>query len=237
MAWTKGNKTVVIDFVQIKKADDRLNLSIKMIERFLEKGKKIKGLRADGWFFKENFVKGLKKLKMGLISKPRKDSKWYLGNEQIQLNKYSETIEAGSFHYYEKEGVYAKSIVVANSKYYYCKVFILKKKHSSKAKDYVYIVSTDIDLTNREILNGYRNRWKIEVVFRDCSQSLGLKSCQAQNGSSETHVGFVFLTYNYLSSIKEKEGGTIRMIKRKFISHCKPVPTNLIAFCQTEKVA
>jgi len=237
LIWTKGNKTVVVDFIMVKKNDDRLKLSAEIVEKFINSGKKVKGLRADGWFFKEDFVKNLRELKMGLISKPRKDSKWFLGSEDIQLNKYAKTLSKDKFHYYGKEGFYAKSIIVANRKYHYCKVVIIKPKHSSEQKDYIYLVSTDIELTTREIIKGYKTRWKIEVVFRDCSQNIGLKDCQAYKKASETHVAMVFLTYNYLSSIKEKEGGTIGILKKKFIALCKPVTTKIIAFKPIEKVA
>lgn len=237
LVWTKGNRTVVVNFLMVKQNDDRLKLSVGLIEKFLKSGKKVKGLRADGWFFKENFVQNLRELKMGLISKPRNDSKWYLGNEKIQLKKYAATISKESFHYYGKQGVYAKSIIVANQKYFYCKVVIIKPKHNSKPEDYLYLVSTDINLTTREIIQGYKNRWKIEVLFRDCSQNLGLKNCQAYKKASETHVAMVFLTYNFLSQIKEKEGGSIGMIKRKFINCCNPIPTNILAFKYAKMVA
>lgn len=237
LVWTKGNKTVVVNFLMVKHDDDRLKLSVELIEKFLKSGKEVKGLRADGWFFKESFVQDLRRINIGLISKPRNDSKWYLDNEQIQLKKYAPTISKDSFHYYGKQGVYAKSIIVANQKYFYCKVVIVKPKHSSKPEDYFYLVSTDTTLTTREIIQGYRNRWRIEVLFRDCSQNLGLKDCQAYKKASETHVAMVFLTYNFLAEIKENEGGSIGMIKRKFINSCKPTPTNILAFKHAKMTA
>jgi hypothetical protein len=238
LIWVKGNKTVVIDFLMIKDNDDeRLKKSIELIEKFLKTGKKVIGLRVDGWFFKEDFVKEMTRLKVPLTSKPRRDSKWFLGNQQIQLNKYARTLSKDTFHYYPKEGVYAKSIIVSNQKYYYCKVVIIRPKYSSSVEDYIYVVSTDKTLTTRGIINGMRTRWKIEVVFRDCSQNLGLKDCQVYKDGSETHVGMVFLTYNFLSSIKEKEGGTIGKIKRKFIKDCESVPTKVMPFYMVKKVA
>lgn len=237
LIWVKGNKTVVVSYIMVKKCDDRMKLSVEIVKKFIETGKKVKGLRADGWFFKEDYVKSLRGLKIELISKPRKDSKWFLGNQNIQLNKYAKSLSKDQFHYYRQEGFYAKSIIVANQKYYYCKVVIIKPKHSSKIEEYIYVVSTNINLTTREIIKGYKKRWKIEVVFRDCSQNLGLKDCQAYKKASETHVSMVFLTYNFLSSIKEKEGGSIGMIKRKFITACKTVTTNVIAFNKARMVA
>jgi hypothetical protein len=237
LVWTKGNKTVVVNFLMLKKGADRLKLSIEVIEKFLKSGKKVKGLRADGCFFKGSFVRNLRKLKVGLISKARHNSLWYQGNEKIQLKKYAARISKDSFHYYEKQGVYAKSIIVANQKYFYCKVVIVKPKHNSKPDDYVYLVSTDTTMTTREIIKGYKTRWNIEVLFRDCSQNLGLKNCQAYRKASETHVAMVFLTYNFLAGIKEKEGGTIGMIKRKFIYRCKLMTTNILPFKYAKMVA
>lgn len=237
LIWVKGDIVRVIGFIKVKKDDERLKLSIELIDRFLILGKTITGLSADGWFFKEGFVKDLKERRISFVSRPRKDSWWYFGNQEIQLKEYVKTIDKGSFHHYAKENVYAKAIIVANQEYGYCKVVILKTKHSTQPKDYIFIVSTDKNLTVREIIAGKKIRWKIEVVFRDCSQNLGLKNCQAYKKASETHVAMVFLTYNYLSSIKEKEGGTIGMLKRKFINTCKPVTTNIVAFKPLERVA
>ena len=237
LIWVKGDIVRVVGFIKVKKDDKRLNLSIELIDRFLKHGKEITGLSADGWFFKDSFLKDLKERKISLISKPRRDSWWYLGNEKIQLKKYAETLSKDSFHYYSKEKVYGKAIIVANQEYGYCKVVILKPKHSSPVKDYLFIVSTDITLSVREVIAYKKARWKIEVVFRDCSQNLGLKNCQAYKKASEAHVAMVFLTYNYLAKIKEKEGGTIGMIKRKFINQCNSIATNVLAFKQLGKVA
>lgn len=237
LIWVKEDIVRVIGFIKVKKDDERLKLSIELLDRFLKLGKTITGLSADGWFFKEGFVKDLKEREISFVSRPRKDSWWYLGNEEIQLKKYVQTIDKGSFHHYAKEKVYAKSIIVANQEYGYCKVVILKPKHSTKPDDYLFIVSTDKNSTVREIIKAYKIRWKIEIVFRDCSQNLGLKDCQAYKKASETHVAIVFLTYNFLSSIKEKEGGTIGMIKRKLINTCKPITTNITAFNNLKMVA
>ena len=237
LIWIKDNKTVVINVVMAHKGDERLKISINMIENFLKSGKKIKGLRADGWFFKENFVKNLRELKLGLISRPRKDGDWWLGNKEVKLKNYAPTIGKDSFHYYSNEKLYAKAIIVSNQKYHTCKVVIVKPKYGSKPEDYIFIVSTNPNLTVREIIAGKKARWKIEVVFRDCSQNLGLKSCQARKGASKAHVAMVFLTYNYLSSIKEKEGGTIGKIKRKIIKSCEPLPTKVLGYNENRKVA
>ena len=98
------------------------------------------------------------------------------------------------------------------------KILIVKRKYNNQEKGIFYIVSTNLELSAREILKAKKQRWKIEVVFRDCSQSLGLRDCQSTSkGSIIMHLFMVFQTYNYLSSLKEKYGNTIGKIKRKII--------------------
>lgn len=229
LCWAKAEKLVVIGCLPIREGEKHLEKALELIDAFLAKGIDVKGLRADGFFFKEDFCKALKERHLAMISKPRCDSWWWLGTEEIQLKEYAPTIPIESFHYYREQKRYAKGLVVARNGLGYCKVVIVRPYRSSPPKTWYYLVSTDISLSVRQILKGHRTRWRIEVVFRDCSQHLGLKSHQGYKGSSERHVAMVFLTYNYLSGLKAEGGHTIGYWKRQLGKSYKQERTMFLA--------
>lgn len=216
LIWTKGKRTMVIGIKKVVRSENKMQMSIELVEEYLKEGIPTKGLRCDGWFFSEEFVKRLKD-RVEIVSRPKKNLVWYIGADKIKVKDYgAKVLPSDGFHYYSKQGVYARGIILYHKKYGECKVVIVKPKRSSPSKDWRLIVCTNLQATVREIVQAMRTRWKIEVVFRDCSQNLGLKSNQTYKpGSSERHVAMVFLAYNFLAEIREKEGGTIGRIKRK----------------------
>ena len=194
--------------------------------------KTIKGVRGDNHFFHEQLINFLREKEVEFISKPKRDSKW--GN--YQLKEQAIKIDKKSFRYYPQEKLYAKAIIVESDKYGLCKIVIAKKSYNNQEKGFFYTVSTNLDLSVREILKGKKQRWKIEVVFRDCSKNIGLRDCQSTStGSILMHIFMVFQAYNYLSSLREKYGGTIGMIKRK-IARSNLATTNISDIFNTKKV-
>ena len=87
-----------------------------------------------------------------------------------------------------------------------------------------------------DIFKGKKQRWKIETVFRDCSQNLGLRSCQCTKDKTiDNHVFMSFFTYNFLAEIKKNHYSTIGMIKRTIMSSIS-ITTNIFDFFK-KKVA
>ena len=74
-------------------------------------------------------------------------------------------------------------------------------RNKSKKKDWLAIISTDISLTEEEIIRIYGKRWDIEVFFKSCKSYLGLvKECRSLSYDALTaHVSIVFTRYMMLS--------------------------------------
>lgn len=224
LTWTKGTLTQVVGFRKLTTFPETL----EMIEHALSFGLQVKGIRADGYYFKANFRKGLKQLEQHLVTKPRQDSKWFLGCEYIQLKHWVKTLSIDSFHYYGSGLGYAKSFVMSRHDCPPVLMVVLKPKRSSEKA--VFLVSTDLTLTTREVILAYKRRWRIETVFRDCSQNLGLKSHQAYSKTSERHVAMVFLTYNIIANIKSETGETIGRLVRRLQKLSNPMQTRGLGF-------
>jgi len=66
-----------------------------------------------------------------------------------------------------------------------------------------YLLTNACDLTVVEIVQWYRRRWDIEVLFRDCKQFLGLNAYQGRNVKGhEHHIACVFLSYVLMEQMK-----------------------------------
>ena len=81
-------------------------------------------------------------------------------------------------------------------------------KADKRAKDpNKYLVTNDITLTIPQIITYYRNRWTIEVMFRDCKQHMSLGKCQAHKSVEPhlRHTAMVFFAFTILELMKSKD--------------------------------
>jgi len=78
-------------------------------------------------------------------------------------------------------------------------------KADKRAKDpNKYLVTNDVNLTIPNIISYYRNRWTIEVMFRDCKQHLALGKCQSYKSVDPQlrHTAMVFLAFTLFELMK-----------------------------------
>ena len=81
-------------------------------------------------------------------------------------------------------------------------VFVRKNENAKrKAKNYLVLVSTDITLTEEEIIQLYRRRWNIEVFFKICKTLLrfGKESRGISYDAMRASVAVVFVRYLILA--------------------------------------
>jgi len=80
----------------------------------------------------------------------------------------------------------------------------LVTKAEKKQKDpNKYLLTNDTSLTIVQIVEWYRRRWAVEVLFRDCKQFLGLGAYQGQTVEAHSrHIGCVFLSYVLTEQMK-----------------------------------
>ena len=75
-----------------------------------------------------------------------------------------------------------------------------------KAKDpNKYLITNQWDLTTAQIIQRYKNRWAVEVLFRDCKQHLGLCAYQGQAVEAhQLHIACVFFSYVMMEMLKNQ---------------------------------
>lgn len=222
MIAVKGDKTKVVGVVRLNKKPDLINESLNLLEIFLEK-KKINSVKADNHFFHEILINYLNDREITFISKPKVTTIW----SDKKLKDCFKDIKIQGYRYNSSCKLYTRGLVLTHKIYGTCKIVKVKPEYNCEDSKAFYIVSTNTNLSVMDIVKGKKQRWKIETVFRDCSQNLGLRSCQCTSDSAiDNHIFMSFFTYNFLSEIKQYSSLTIGAVKRKIRANLS-VTTNV----------
>ena len=80
-------------------------------------------------------------------------------------------------------------------------VRIVLVRNRANRKDWIALISTDLDISEKEIIRRYGVRWNIEVYFKTCNQYLKLlKECNSTSFDALTcHLAIVCVRYMILS--------------------------------------
>ena len=96
------------------------------------------------------------------------------------------------------------------------KVVYVRNRH--KRKEYLCLISTDITLSEEEIIRIYGKRWDIEVFFKVCKSYLNIsKECRSMSYDAMTaHTAVVFTRYMMLS-LENRESNDNRSLGELFL--------------------
>ena len=91
-------------------------------------------------------------------------------------------------------------------------------RNRNKRKEYLCLISTDMSLSEEEIIRLYGKRWDIEVFFKVCKSYLRLsKECRSLSFDAMTaHTAVVFTRYMMLS-IENRESRDNRSLGELFL--------------------
>ncbi len=135
------------------------------------------------------------------------------------------TINNESYHVYRYEG---KLNLIDNADV----LLSWKAKGSFEPKNMKAFLSTDIELSNVEILTHYQNRWSIEVYFKNVKQYLGFGGYQIRKIKSINRF-LLLLKLTYCFVITNKSINFNESIKQLYyIKHC-----NIIDFIYYEALS
>lgn len=90
-------------------------------------------------------------------------------------------------------------------------------RNRSKRKDYLCLISTNVNIDEEEIIRIYSKRWQIEVFFKMCKSYLKLaKECKSLSYDAMTaHVAIVFTRYMMLA-VENRESEEPRTLGEMF---------------------
>ncbi len=140
----------------------------------------------------------------------------------IPAKKYSaykkklEQLDFKSFKYYKKRKVFYKDENLWLSKYGVIRcIFVVSKEYKEwmpeeGEKERVWAIYTNnCGKSPQRIIETYRDRWQIEVFFKEIKQNLGLKKLPGRDYRIvQMHIGSVLLAYLCLISLVLEEATT-----------------------------
>ena len=149
-----------------------------MLKDAIKAGHKAKYVLFDSWFATPKGITAIKKkLSLDVLAMLKKSSKVFYEYENKQLDlkkiyamnrkrpgrsKYLLSVEANLIQ--KEKGQIVSRIPVR----------IVFVRNRSNRKDWIALVSTDMDISEEEIIRRYGVRWNIEVYFKICKQHLKL---------------------------------------------------------------
>lgn len=198
---------------------------MEMIDQAMAAGIRASYVLFDSWFSFPSHIMTLKDKGLDVIARVKKTSKvhyYYCGQmmsapaiykiskKRRGRSKYLLSVEVGVCDAKKKVSIPAKLVFARNK---------------NKAKDYVVFLSTDMSLSEEEIIRIYGKRWDIEVFFKACKSYLQLgKECASRSYDAMTaYISVVFARYTMLvlENRLQRDGRSFGAI---FYSVCDELP-------------
>jgi hypothetical protein len=177
-------------------------IAIDMVKRAVSNGIYADYLLVDSWYSKPVFIKEMNELGLKVISRIANNNKiWnFIGKEKTLeaiYNKYKALKTAKSGTYGKKIKFTYFSVIVEHKNAGKLKIVFIKTKEKL-----IPIVSTDLEINDKEIIETYKRRWDIEQGYKELRQHFGFG--QEENRIYEALVARItlsFFTYNIVSYI------------------------------------
>ena len=180
---------------------------MEMIRTAIASGLSASYVLFDSWFSTPPSILAVKKAELDVIAMVKKTSKVHYRFEGRMLpvtkiyaqkpkrrgrSRYLLSVEAEVCSSDGKESIPVRFVFVRNRK---------------KRKEYLVLVSTDLTLSEEEIIRLYGKRWNIEVFFKACKSLLRLtKECRSVGYDAMTAwVAIVFARYMMLAYLNRIE--------------------------------
>lgn len=170
----------------------------------------------DSWFSSPSSIHAVKEIGYDVIAMVKKTPKMffrYNGEDMSLISIYNKNKKKPG------RSRYLLSVmvdVVKEGKSIPAKVIYVRNRN--KRKEYLCIISTDIELDENEIIRIYGKRWDIEVFFKVCKSYLNLsKECRCISYDAMTaHTAVVFTHYMMLS-LESRESEDERSLGELFL--------------------
>jgi len=177
-------------------------IAIDMVKRAVKSGIYADYLLVDSWYSKPVFIKEMNELGLRVISRMANNSRiWnFIGKEKTLdaiYNKFKELKSAKPGKYGKKIKFTYFSAVVEHKTAGKLKIVFIKTKEKL-----IPIVSTDLNISDEEIIEIYKRRWDIEQGYKELREHFGFG--KEENRIYEALIARItlsFFTYNIVSYI------------------------------------
>jgi len=177
-------------------------IAIDMIKRAVSSGIYADYLLVDSWYSKPSFIKEMNELGLRVISRMANNTRiWnFIGKEKTLeaiYNRFKEIKNVKSDTYGKKIRFGYFSVIVEHKTAGRLKIVFIKTKEKL-----IPIVSTDLDISDEEIIEIYKRRWDIEQGYKELREHFGFG--REENRIYEALIARItlsFFTYNIVSYI------------------------------------
>ncbi len=182
---------------------DKITIALKMIKRCSKKWLKVDYVLTDSWFICERFIKGTLEInpKLHIIGLMKTNRNVTINGKTYKANTVPEIKRRNISHSRKFKCSYISLKIVCKDiemRGYWVKM--------NGQNNWKLLVSTNDKLTFTKAMGIYKQRWSIEVFFRDCKQNLGLEACQSKDFDAHiATVSIVFMNYMVLALKKRFE--------------------------------
>lgn len=172
-------------------------LTLNMLDQILVYVQDFQYILFDSWFSWPEVIKGVKERQRDVICM-LKDMPNIFYNYQGQTYRLSSLYKAVAKQTEKK--TYIASVIVD----YYgipARIIFVHNRNGNKKREWLALLSTDINLAEEEVIRIYGLRWDIEVYFKMCKSFLGLaKEFQCRNYDAVfAHTTIVCIRYMLLA--------------------------------------
>ena len=231
LIWTDEYSSIPVDFCPLSSSDDELlkcaprkydgrsiagqirkqaqqkapDIILDMLKKAVHAGHIAKYVLFDSWFATPKGITAIRKeLSLDVIAMLKKSSKVFYEyrGEQMDIKKiYSMNRKRPG------KSKYLLSVQVNLIQKQKGKIIsriparIVYVRNKSDRKDWIALISTDMEISEEEIIRRYGSRWNIEIYFKTCKQYLKmLKECNSPSFDAFTcHLAVVAVRYMILS--------------------------------------
>lgn len=224
LGWSDGNSFVPVNYCLLSAADDKnllcetkhydgrslagkrrsqsrrkaTDVMLELIHSAQKTGITAKYVVFDSWFSSPKTIQALKKEEsLDVIAMIKKSSKIKYGYQDQKLN-IKEIYSRNKKRRGRSRYLLSVNVTVGEDQ---IPAKIVCVRNKNKRKDWLALISTDISLSEEEIIRVYGKRWDVEVFFKTCKSYLYLvKECRSTSYDAlNAHVAIVFTRYMMLS--------------------------------------
>ena len=183
----------------MRKATD---VMIELLETALKAGHKARYVLFDTWFANPHQIIQIKDMGLDTIAMVKKSAKTKYEFEGRRLN-IKEIYSSCKKRRGRSRYLLSIEVMLGKDKEdeHQIPARIVCVRNRNKRKDWIALITTDMELSEEEIIRIYGKRWDIEVFFKTCKTYLKLrKECRSLSYDAMTaHVAIVFTRYMILS--------------------------------------
>lgn len=181
---------------------DKITNTLAMVKRAVKNGFIAKYVLADSWFIGEKFINAIRQIKNGamhVIAGIKMDKRKYTYKDQDFTGKELLTkmqIEGKAIRC-RKWNIRYFEIIVSYKNSGSIKLFFCRFPYQKKWRIFV---STDVNLSFVQMMEIYKNRWIIEIFFKEVKQFLQFGKCQSRDFDAQiASTTLCFLLYTFLA--------------------------------------